>query len=199
MRKVVTKVYKFNELSDEAKKAAIGRHRNRSDYYHQKDAMESLFGFIKHFDATLYDCSADFTCESGYLSLREVPSYMDFFQHVEIDGDYEERKENAKFLYNKWIQNKLDELGEYDKDTLKGLGLCKLTGTCHDEDLIDGFRIAYMDKGERDMEKLLSAGFKNWLRVCSKDYESQFTEEGFSDYCEANEFEFLENGKRYNK
>lgn len=74
------------------------------------------------------------------------------------------------------IAARLAELGSYNPETLKGDGECKLTGFCADDDAIDGFRIAFAE-GEADCE-------------------DQYSDEQFGETCDANEYEFYENGNR---
>lgn len=82
-------------------------------------------------------------------------------------------------------------LGTYNKRTGKGHGECKLTGFCADECAIDGFRIAWR-KGERDLTKLMEAAYDTWIKAAHADCEDQFSDEQFSENCEANGYEFYE-------
>lgn len=93
------------------------------------------------------------------------------------------------------IAARLAELGSYNPETLKGDGECKLTGFCADDDAIDGFRIAFAE-GEADLEKLMQAAFDSWLKAAQADCEDQYSDEQFGETCDANEYEFYENGNR---
>lgn len=50
---------------------------------------------------------------------------------------------------------------------------------------------------ERDMNTLLQAGYKTWFKAANNAYEYQLSKEGYADHCEANEYEFTEDGKRF--
>ena len=73
-------------------------------------------------------------------------------------------------------------------------GDCKLTGYCADEDAIDGFRITFRT-GETDLETLMNAAFETWLKAAQSDARYQFSTEGYAEHCEANRYEFYENGR----
>lgn len=92
------------------------------------------------------------------------------------------------------IADRLAKLGTFDPITLRGHGKCLLTGYCGDENAIDGFRKAWLG-GERDLNKLMQAAFREWLEDGQADCEAQYEDENFSEHCEANEYEFTEEGK----
>ena len=133
--------------------------------------MKSLKKFLEHFECILRDWEIDF-----------LEPYRNTYRISYADLDEDE------------IKSLLDDLGTYDKDTLKGHGDCKLTGYCSDEDLIDGFRIAW-HKGVRDLEELIHAGIQSWQKAAQADAEYQYSEEGYKDLCEANDYEFYEDGR----
>ena len=83
---------------------------------------------------------------------------------------------------------------DHNKQTLHGNGDCKLTGYCADEDAIDGFRITFRT-GETDLETLMNAAFETWLKAAQSDARYQFSTEGYAEHCEANRYEFYENGR----
>jgi hypothetical protein len=170
MRRKTITVYNFGELSKEAKDNA--RNEYFSDYNWSKEAKESLTALAKHFSCTIknYSCCWD---NSGH-------SYCKF----NTDGEFTEEE----------LKELIEALGEYSKESLRGNGECKLTGFGSDEDAIDGLRKAYLE-GERDLEKLLQAGFRSWLKACQEDYENQLSDESIAETCEANDYEFNENGK----
>lgn len=183
MRTIKINLYSFNELSEEAKQKAVKNNAATHEYFWAYDAIKSLRAFINHFEAKLKNYSIDFYSASySYIELNSVYNASDFESEEE---------------YLNFIDEKLFELGSYNKETYKGNGECKLTGVCFDECLIDGFRISYLKEGERDLKQLLNNGFNEWLAACKKDYEYQISSEGFSDYCESNELEFLETGEIY--
>jgi hypothetical protein len=106
MRQKTINVYKFDELSDEAKERALSIYSMECTYAWGNEAMDSLKAFISHFNCELKDWEVDFL-------LRD----------------------------------------------------------------------------------LLMAGIAEWETVVRRDAEYQYSEEGYKDLCEANEYEFTEDGE----
>ncbi len=172
MRTIKTAVYKFSELSDKAKEKALQDNFNTDEYFWGKDAIKSLRKFVGYFNGELSDWNIDF-----------LEPYRNSWR-LDLPDDMEEDD----------IKDLLFSLGSFNPDTLKGKGDCKLTGYCADEDLIDGFRIAWFN-GERDLRELIEAGISTWEIAVKKDCEYQFSEECFAETAEANDYEFTEDGK----
>lgn len=167
-------VYSFDELSEKAKQKAINDYMNDESYFWGNDAIKSIEALAYKFNAQLKDYSIDWLVKCRSSWSFDVPYDMD--------------EDELKRIIN--------SLGEYNKETLKGLGECVLTGTCFDEDAIDGLRKAYF-KGERDINELLMSAMNSLYDACQYDYEQQWTEEYFSEFAEANGYQFLENGELY--
>ena len=174
MRTETVTLYKFSELSDAAKARAVTDYRTSEDYHFAEDAMGSIKALAEHFHGRVSDWSIDW--------LNSSPSSMRFNMPEDM-----ERVE---------IQTRLDQLGTFNPDTLKGDGDCKLTGYCADEAAIDGFRAAFM-AGESDLAVLMPAGYQTWLKDTQSDAEYQFSLEGYAEHAEANAREFTEDGDRW--
>jgi hypothetical protein len=173
MRKIEVAVFQFSELSDTAKERAKSDHMTHCGYSWGDEAMDSIKALAKHFGGKMAKWSIDWG-NSTYSSAT-----------FEMPDDWTEDE----------IKPLLDELGSFDPETLKGLGDCKLTGYCMDESAIDGFRIAYLKDGERNLEKLMDAAFDSWLEDAHADFEYQYSDEAFAENCEANGYEFYEDGE----
>ena len=176
MQTIQTNVYSFNELSKEAKEKAIEQYREWSaedGYSWSDEAIESLKALATRFGGKVEDYSIDFFNNS----------------HSSVEFDMPEM-EPAE------IKERLDKLGSFNPDTLKGNGDCVLTGVCFDEDVIDGFREEW-HKGERNLDKLMQAGFETWLKDCQSDAKSQLEDEYIIDTIRANEYRFTADGKRF--
>ncbi len=165
-------VYKFSELSDKAKEHAKNKHAEAFGYAWADEAIESLLALANHFDGKLTKYSVDFFDCSG----RDMASF-----------DMPEMEEDE-------IKELLNQLGSYNAKTLRGDGDCKLTGYCGDEDAIDGFRQAW-HKGERNLDLLMDAAFDSWLKAAQLDCKDQYSDEQFEENSEANNYQYLENGK----
>ena len=110
-------VYNINELSEAAKSRAIESLRDQLDeYYGGDDALASLIGFARHFGAEVENYQIDWTNSTA-------PSWVKF---------------DAPELTAKELGRKIRSMGSYNKQTMKGLGDCKFTGYCMDDDAADG-------------------------------------------------------------
>ena len=173
MKTVEVKVYEFKELSEKAKEKAKQDHAAAWGYAWQDEAIASLKAMAEAFGAKLRDYEIDF-----------------------FNSSYSCAKFDAPNLSRREINKILTKLGSYDPKTLKGNGDCKLTGFCMDEDALDGFRRAF-EGGESDLNTLLQAGFASWLKAVHADCECQYEDEQFAEHCEANGYEFNEDGSRF--
>lgn len=172
MRTVEIKVYRFDELSEKAKDKAKQSYMELWGYSWQDDAIASLKALAEAFGAKLRDYEIDFFNVSHSCANFDAPTLS--------------RREIKKILAG---------LGTYDPKTLRGHGDCKLTGYCMDEDALDGFRRAFVG-GESDLGILLKAGFISWLEAAHADCKYQYENAQFSDHCDANNYEFYEDGRR---
>ena len=167
-------IYKFSELTDDAKENAKQSYAKNDDFPQGREALESLEKLAEHFGARLADYEIDYT----------NPSYS----HAKFDTDHAPHDAGE-------IRAMLKKLGAYNRRTLKGLGDCVLTGVCYDEDGTDGFRFVFIRKGERDIDALLQAAFDSFLKSIQAEYAYQYTDEAFTENCEANGYEFDESGR----
>lgn len=175
MRTITKNVYQFSELSDEAKQTALEKNAETEEYFWGRDAITSLEKFAEHFNCTLKNYQIDWTEKYRNEVKFDVPEYVQ---------DWTEKELKAQIL----------SMGKFNKKTLKGIGECKFTGVCFDEDAADGAREAFF-KGERDIKEILYAGYESWYKSCNADYEYQLSEEGYAEHCEANDYEFYEDGE----
>jgi len=64
---------------------------------------------------------------------------------------------------------------------------CPLTGVCYDDDLLD------------DLSKYgIQTALNNYIKSIHNEYEDMISEEYLSEHCEANGYEFNEDGNIYN-
>ncbi len=172
-------IYKFPELSEKAQEHARMNWAvngwDRNDEY-----MDSIKALVAHFSGRIKDYSLDWS-NSSYSS-------MEFDMPTREDNGMSATGWEADILA------KLRALGSFNRRTLKGHGDCKLTGTCYDESAIDGFRWAFYRDGERDLGKLMDAAYETWAKAAWAEYQYDVWGEGFAETCEANEYEFDENG-----
>ena len=166
-------VYKFSELSDTAKEHAKEQQAIACGFDWGGEAMDSIRGLAAHFGGAVSDWSIDwFDCNRCSMSFN-MPDDLS--------------KEDIRGL--------LKQLGTYNRHTLKGHGECKLTGYCMDEAAIDGFRWAFYRDKITDLGELMDAAYTTWIKAACADCEDQYSDEQFSENCEANKYEFDESGE----
>lgn len=68
---------------------------------------------------------------------------------------------------------------------------CPFTGVCYDEDLLEAFR-----DGEHSLDVLTDISHDYIERIHS-EYDSLLSDDHLSEHCEANGYEFTENGELY--
>jgi hypothetical protein len=164
-------LYKFDELSPKAKERAKRNAEEAFGYSWADESIESLKALAKAFGGELKDYEIDWG--GGTRSSAEFD--MPDMEPTQIEAT-------------------LRGLGTYDEKTLKGHGACKLTGVFCDESAIDGFRQAW-HAGERDLNALMQAAFETWLKDAQSDYEHEYSDEGFGETADANDWLFLESGE----
>lgn len=163
-------VYRFSELSSRAKEHAKYQHSAACGYSYSEEAFDSLKSLAEHFGGRIADWSIDYG-----------------------GGTYSEATFSMPELERAEIESRLTELGEYNRETLTGLGDCKLTGYCADEDAIDGFRKAFA-AGVSNLDSLMQAAFRSWLAAAISDYQSQFEDDVFSEMSDGNDYWYTKAG-----
>ena len=77
------------------------------------------------------------------------------------------------------------------KELFQETDSCPLTGVCYDDDLIDDIK-----KGGATIKSLQDA-LNKYIESIHSEYDSMLDDDYLSDHCEANEYEFYENGEMY--
>jgi len=175
MRRVAVPVYKFSELSRAAKDRVKYDWEINTGYSWQDEAFGSLEKLAKVFDGKLKTWEIDWSCAINSSARFEMPK-----------------------MSKAEIGRRLRGLGSYDKRTGKGHGDCVLTGYTVDEEVIDGFRLAFR-QGETDLGKLMEAAFHSLMEYTESDYEDALKDDNFGEMCEANEWEFYADGTRFHQ
>ena len=197
MRTIKTKVYKFSELSDEAKEKAVER-------WNQDGPFEGWWEFVEE-DAKNIGALMGITVDKLYFS-----GFWSQGDGACFEGSYEYVKGGAKAVK--------DETGGTDKDLLAiAYGLqdvqrrnfyalsasVKQSGHyCHEfctqidvADNRDNAPWQVSDETEEAIKDLLR-DFMRWIyRNLEKEYEYQTSFEAVAETIEANEYEFTEAGK----
>ena len=204
MRTIETKVYQYEELSEQAKENARNSLRDRlsgnrieiesDDYWNTLKKIEGIFG-IKVRDWSV----------NGYS-----PTYFRFY-FVNLDEDIENEPKFLLRYLNRDVLPCIDCRKTYyaknyyenhKKRKSRILSYPKydfcITGAWTDiavDDALNNIKESIMQgKSARDFVRdMLDNFFKQWNR----DYEYAYSDESIEDEIVNNEYEFLENGKPY--
>lgn len=73
---------------------------------------------------------------------------------------------------------------------------CVLTGYAIDNEILQPiYDFMKQPNSHTDFEDLMGECLEAWVTACTSDFEDSITMEQFEDMCEANEWEFYENGR----
>ncbi len=211
MRTIRTKLYKFNELTEEAQENAINQFRN-SERYNQDyfdEVIESVKSVCELFDLQTGRKWTDIRVshiEDNILELKGVRLYK------YIVNNYWGSLYKPKFLGsigdNKVIKHRMSKTNFYDMNkgarvnssnfihsNIQFDNCCTLTGVCYDNDILNPV-YDFLKKPDlsttfedltQEIESAINKTFDNtetWLN----------SDEFIKDEIEANEFEFTEDG-----
>ena len=170
-------VYKFEELSEEAKEKAIEHFRdNVVDFPWSDEYIEGMKAFAEFFNISLGRWSVggrgecvpfELSEEMEALSGRKLKRYL---------------KENYLERKNKHGHKPLD-------------GQCFFTGFCGDEDLLDPMRKFFKYPGKIEAKELFEDCFNAWIKAYNADRDYQYTDKSIIETIQENDYDFLENGK----
>lgn len=164
--------FRFSELSDKAKDSAIERFYRDEPFSWCEECMDSIHAFLKMFGFRMNDWNIDWSYPGqSWTVLDDEVGYTLADVHARL----------------------VLLCGSFDPETYKGLGDCKLTGTCWDEHLLDGMRISLFG-GESDVKQLMHDGIYCLNKATADEIEYQQTHEAFAELCEANGYWFDEVG-----
>ena len=193
MRTIRTKVYKFEELVVDAQQNAIEEIRN--DYYENND-----FGSWAVDDCALFEPTQEeldligFTGEILIENTRES-IYFDTDRNRFLDCESAMQVTNAD-LFLKWlgVEGELAEKTDYKI----------YTPSNRNNDTTIEFSEGYSCEFSKTDFKVLENATKKFdnhiqdvLKRIEADIDYRFTDEAIIDDIEANDYEFLSNGKRY--
>lgn len=224
MRTIRRKVYKFSELSEQAKEKAVNNFRKNgidTDYIYD-EAYQTVKEFHKLFGtsegrSTWLECNTD-SIDDNILQLKGVrlrTYLLNNFGDSLYSGKYYNSWSSDKKLFHKKVTSRFTELrgrGEdstYYWNVYYGLPLvpynhsCELTGVCYDEDLLQPI-YDFIEKGHNTdsfkyvtLQMLLDDCFESLERSLEDEVESRNSDEAIIEEIEANEYEFLQDGSRF--
>lgn len=211
MRIKEIKLYKFSELSEDAKERVISAWHDNDEYFWGDENKESLKAFCDTFNIKVRDWSygdrasistpdirvdhdeiLEFT---GLRLYKYVANNIEpfirkgkYIGHINHHVKHKRCKNStAKNTGNKWASYHSGVLWDYS---------CIFTGYCMDDELTDPI-IAYLKKVPDQyttLEDLFSECLNQWVYACQADYEAWLSKECIIEDIEANDYEFHEDG-----
>ena len=211
MRTVRTKVYQFNELSEEAKQKAIEQYRN-NDHYHQHyfdEIIDSVKAVCELFNLKTGREWSDIRIshiDDNIIELKGIRLYK------YIVNNYWNSLYKRKYLgsigNNKVIKHRMSKTNFYDMNkgaivnssnfiysNIRFDNSCVLTGVCYDNDILQpvydflkrpDLSLTFEDLIQ-DIESAILKTFNNTEKWLNSD-------EFITDEIEANEYEFKADG-----
>ena len=218
MRTIRTKVYSFNELSNEAQQTAIEKFRNNgieTDFIYDDaektvEAFNSLFGTSSGRDSWLDVNTNNFDDDVLNLKGFRLQKYL--------WNNYYNALFKPKFLNaiadNKILIHPCIEVHKYDVSKgarcsssnfyysrIQKTTSCVLTGVCYDDDLLQPI---YDFLLKRDFSNctitfyhLLNDCFESLKNSIENEIDYRNTDEAIIEDLEANDYDFLKDGTQY--
>jgi hypothetical protein len=196
MRTVCKDVFKFEELSDEAKERARQWYREATaaDDYPLEEIVESLKGLFKAAGIKLQDWSLGAYNQGSFVK-------FDLGDAAELTGSRAVAwLENNLFgplriTRETYLANRKDYLRYGWGYRIGSIAPYPFTGICYDEDLIDGLRDSI--KGGDTLKDAFRSLADVCGRIAEKEYEYQNEDEQVDESIIANEYEFTADGRCY--
>jgi hypothetical protein len=176
MRIQETKLYKFEELSEDAQSKAIEMH---SDWNVQFDWTKIYFsGFWSQGDGACFEC--DFEYRKGGVKAAKDYAPNDQDLHDIIDQWQNHQRRYFYSLYGSSVQS-----GHYMHENCTSIDVMDARETCHNHASTDA---------DGDMQDILRQ-FMQWVyRRLEMEYEYLTSEAAIAESLIANELEFTEEG-----
>lgn len=185
MRTIEVKLYKFDELSEAAQEKALNKwNEGNIDIPWMDENFDSMRKGLEFYDFELKDWSFDYyNASNGYFKIHS--------RHY-----YDEIKELSgvrlwKYLQNNYSTYRCKYKGEM-KETISGG--CPFTGYCVDENFLDPIRAFLKKPTDITFMELMEQCVHECAKAIEMNYEYSQSMEYFKETCEANEYEFTEDG-----
>ena len=222
MRTIEVNLFKFDELSEQAKQVAISNYRNGiTEIFWSSENRNSMEKFAEVFPIKVKDWQYDYG--GGYVRFVFDCDYEDEIENLSgqrlanyIWNNYKTDFWKGKY-YNSWASEKIishkkvkstlmckengwsntENYGKY-WNVYSGLNLtdtdCPLTGYSMDCDLLYNIYDFCKKPDNRTFRELLEDCFSAWVKSCVADIEYQGSDEFITEQLIANDYEFTEDG-----
>lgn len=201
MRQETINIFKFNELSEDAKQKAIEEYRNNTlkhgDFHWISEIVDSLKGLFESFD-------------SVHLTDYNLGSY-NRNNRIKVSFDNEEAEDlrgkralaylennllnNIRISRQAYLMNRKDYLRFGNSYRVGKIEPCPFTGYCADDDFLSSL-LKDIKKGFTLKESCLNLADKA-AELIEAEEQSQLENDYISDTILANEYEFLQDGSQY--
>lgn len=188
------KVYKFDELSEEAKEKFISEERE----FEAKTNLEELVDCMKSAMDTMGIRVKDYSIDidgSGYIDLSADCDDLEGVRAYKyIVNNFFDSVDKKKLFYKEWEKCRRSNL-----DRNNWMDNCPFTGWCYDcavKDAWDVFCAELKSGGCPSVSDFLDELESHYLDEQDKEYYG-FDEDEARDIAEANDYEFLEDGTIY--
>ena len=214
MKTIEIKLYKFGELSEDAKEHAIEKWRettiNEGDYWFIEEAHESFKKFADIFGIKWYEIDYTENYRSSYsfqhdddvlsLSGSRLISYLwNNYKDYLYRGKYRNVKSDKK-LFHKRIKSKVLSNGKLFQAWHSAIFLdncCPLTGVCYDDSLLKPIFDFMENPNNNDFSDLLHDCINSLCHAVQSEIEYTNSDEAIIETIEANEYDFTEDGEVY--
>jgi len=216
MRVIETKVYSFNELSERAKQKVVDTFANSGSFadWIFEESGETLKKFCELFDVKytaidfLQPWRNDYRIETGgnyndKVKALSGPRLMAYLWNNYGADIYKPKykgslKETVKFAFHKRV--KVTQYnGNISRSYYSGVfrsNDCPLTGACYDYPILQPiFDVMEGKDLKTDFEDLISECITDLCHDVEKEYQYLLSAEAIAEHCEANAYEFTEDGE----
>lgn len=193
MRTIETRIYKFNELNDDAKEKARDwlRECNTYDSFYTDEIVDSLKALFEHSGIRLTNWSLGAYNQNNYVrfDMGEAGGLKGKRAFAWLENNLFSR---LRISRKTWLEKKKEYMsyGEAYREGKVKPG--PLTGICYDEDFLSAL-VKEVKEGAT-----LSEAYKRMANVCGdlmeKEEEYRNSDEAIDEDMEANEYEFTEEG-----
>jgi hypothetical protein len=214
MRTLEVKLYKYDELSEEAKKKAIESKRGECAAYHEECIADDYIGTLKAFEKLL-DIRIDVKDDRGrtWFSPKFNDDSWCYMIDTEDGSEYLCLEELSGKLLQRYIRNNIMPYlvkprtfyrGDYKKQRKSRImyddaeASYPLTGVCCDYEVIQPI-VDYMKHPDNDttMEDLIQKSVDALADAYGDDVDWGYSDEAVEEELNLNEYEFLEDGTPY--
>lgn len=221
MKTIEIQLYKFSELSEEAKQTAIKNYRNKNDEYFWADENRATMeAFAEIFpikvtnwsyggrgEGVSFHFTADDTIEnlsgvrlSTYLwNNYKTELFKGKYYHSQAFG-LTDKKLKHKRVKSIEITNNCPNKGKFSNSYYSAIQLdnsCVLTGYCMDDDILKPIYDFMNKPTAQNFNELLEDCFNAWVKSCNDDADYQNSDEFISDEIENRDADFNEDGEEY--